>query len=177
MVATSTPETERDLYETKTSPSGTIHRPSDGGSCLLLSDITAPRGEAPRRSADLFADKSQVVSPVLQLVLRAVQDCGKILMGQSALCLVLKHHPDIVRDVCFKLPGSCIREIMHFPGRLADPLCCLRPDVSISVQRLAHRRGRNPALPGNILDCHHNAVTCRFVFLNRFRTLILNRFR
>ncbi len=108
-------------------------------------------GHPAQPSRTALVQKCDIIAPGFHRALEAVQHLGEIVMGQAALGLVHKEHAYIVGAVCLKGPGHGIGQISHLLGDSADPLLGLPADVSMVVQRLAHRGHRDSAGYGNVL--------------------------
>ena len=102
-----------------------------------------------------MVDEGDVVAVGLRFHLQAFQHGREVFMGQTAETFIHKQHADVIGTVGFQRSGSGIGHVAHLLRHLTDSYTGFLSDIRLTVQRLTHRRHRNPAGTGNILHGNH----------------------
>ena len=118
-------------------------------------------------AADVMVDEGDVVPAALRFFFKGVQHGGEILMGQAALGLVHKEHPNVVGAVGLEGAGHRVGHIAQPLGGFGHPLAGGLADIAVAVQRLADGCHRYATFCGDDLDGNHRRSPC--LPINRFR--------
>ena len=82
-------------------------------------------------------DKRDVISFLLGLIFKAVEQCGEKFMRQAFVPFVHKQDTEIVCAVCLQSPGCGVGKVTEFICQALDSVPCLLADIRLIIQCFA----------------------------------------